>query len=158
MLRVALLAAVLLPLSGCPAPADPAVGPVQTPGSGASLPDSVITARARWADDAPAAYRLTLHRSCFCPPEYRGPFEVVVRDGEVETVRYEGDAVDVERGLSVEGLFRLIEEAYARDAERVDVQFDPTWGYPARLYIDYEAQMADEEVGYEVTAMEPLGD
>lgn len=157
MLRIALVAALVLALAGCPAPADPVVGPAEGAG-GSVVPDSVVLARARWADAAPAAYRLTLHRSCFCPPEYRGPFEVTVRAGEVETVRYEGQVVDAERGLSVEDLFELIDDAYARGAERVDVELDPEWGYPARLYIDYEAQMADEEVGYEVLAVEPLGD
>lgn len=161
MIRTALLAVLLLPLAGCPAPAEPGVLPGETPassGPAVPVPDRVDEAREQWAAAGPAAYQLTLHRSCFCPPEYRGPFMVTVRDGDVETVRYEGQTVDAARGMSVESLFDLIEDAYARGAERVDAEFDPTWGYPTRLYIDYEAQMADEEIGYEVLAVEPLAD
>lgn len=154
-MRLLSLSAVLFvaaALGGCRASAPPTAS-----GAGGG-PERVEQARGRWDAAAPAAYRFTLHRSCFCPPEFRGPFLVTVRDGHVAAVEYEGAPIDAERALTVDDLFTLLAEAYGRDAERVEATFDPDLGYPTSLFVDYEAQMADEEVGYTVTALRPLSE
>ena len=161
-LRLAALAALLAPLAGCPAPSPildpPAVEPgVYGGGSPAVRSDDLAAARARWDAAGLDAYRLTLRRSCYCPsPDYTGPFEVTVRDGVIEGVRLDGEVVDAERGLTVDALFALIEEAYDREAETVRLAFDPEVGYPTEVYIDYSSMMADEEIGYTVSALAPL--
>ncbi len=158
MLRL-LLAALLMSLAGCAAPA-----PVEAPdegfpnqpvlGSGAPAERSpdLDAARARWADAGLDAYAMTLQRICFCPsPDYTGPFDVVVRDGGLESVRLNGAAVESERGMTVAGLFDLIDEAYDKGAETVDVAYDPELGHPTSIGIDYDTRMADEEIAYRVT-------
>ncbi len=155
-----LLAFVLLaaPFAGCLAPetASPTGVPPEAEaprpdGPAAPRSPDLDAARQRWADAGLDAYRMTLQRSCFCPEDYRGPFEVTVRDGAVASARFDGATVDPERVVTVDGLFGLIEDAYERGAERVDVTFDPELGYPTELYIDVSSQMADEEVGYTVS-------
>jgi hypothetical protein len=42
-----------------------------------------------------------------------------------------------------------------RDAHEVQVSYDPELGYPTDFSIDYEEQVADEELGMRVTE-EPL--
>jgi hypothetical protein len=148
-------------LAACSAP-DPITlppGPSGDPASGPAsdeAPRELALARERWEAAGPAAYEMTLRRSCFCPPDWRGPFRVTVRDGAVASVTYEGAPVDAERAVTVDALFDLVADAAARRAERLDVVYDPDWGYPARLFIDYDARIADEEVGYEVEAFRPL--
>ncbi len=163
MLRTALLAAVLVPLAGCPAPAqvDPGgelpSGPVFS-GSGepSDPPAEFEAARERWADAGLDAYAMTLQRICFCPsPDYTGPFEVVVRNGAVETVTLDGAAVDAERGETVAALFDLVAEAYGQGAESIAVEYDAEWGYPTSIGIDYNTQMADEEIAYRVSDLRP---
>lgn len=119
--------------------------------SGSREPAALASARARWAAAGSDSYTLTLERSCFCPEEYRGPFAVTVRGGAVASVTLRDQALPADRALSVDGLFDLIADAYARDAARVDVTYDPATGHPTQIYIDYLAQAADEEVGYTVS-------
>lgn len=129
------------------------VGCAQTARVPDGPPETLAEAQALWADADLDAYRMTLSRSCFCPPEYRGPYEVVVEEGRVQTVVYEGEGVPDDRALTVEALFDLLNEAYEQKAARIDVTYHPALGYPTSLYIDYSEQMADEEVGYTVAEL-----
>ena len=151
--RLLLAALVLVPLAGCPAPAEVEPATPDRPVYDAT-PDDLDEARQRWADAGLGAYTMTLQRICFCPsPDYTGPFEVDVADGAVTEVRLGGTPVDAERGESVEDLFELLEEAYAKDAERVEVTYDAALGYPTSISIDYSQMMADEEIAYRVSAL-----
>jgi hypothetical protein len=51
---------------------------------------------------------------------------------------------------TVEGVFRALEDAYARNAAQVQVEYHPQLGYPTDVYIDYDQRLADEEAGYVV--------
>ncbi len=158
MLRLALLAAVLVPLAGCPAPAEtePIEPPVLPGGPAAIRSPELDAAMARWEAAELDGYSMTLRRICFCPtPDYTGPFTVAVRDGEVASVTLDGTAVPAERGMSVEDLFDLLEDAYAREAEVVEVTFDEALGYPTAINIDYSSMMADEEIAYGVSDLKP---
>ena len=159
-MRVLLLAA-LIPLAGCPAPVETVqvpdtpvgpgpVGPIE--GTPAERSPDLDAAKARWQAAGLDAYAMTLRRSCFCPvPDYTGPFEVRVRNGAVEQVRLNGAAVDAERGMTVDALFALVEDAYERGAVEVAVEFDERLGYPTSVGIDYDLRLADEEIGYTVS-------
>ena len=158
MLRLVPIAAVLLSLGGCPAPAEvdpgPVVGPPVGAGPAAERSPELDAARERWMAAGLDAYAFTLRRSCFCPsPDYTGPFEVTVRGGAIDTVRLDGATVDDERGMTVDDLFDLLEDAYERGAVRVDADFDAELGYPTSLYVDYDQRIADEEIGYFVSEL-----
>ena len=149
-----LLLAVLVAAGGCAqrlVDAPPADG--QDAGDGDAR---LAEARARWAASGPGAYRMTLHRSCFCPEDYRGPFAVTVRNGTVASVEMAGRSLPADRAVTVDALFDLLAEAYAEDAELVRVTYDDALGYPTELYIDRSAQMADEEIGYTVSSLARL--
>ncbi len=143
MTRLAAVA-LLLSLSGC-----------SLLGAGRDDDSALADARARWAAHGPDAYTMTQSRSCFCPREVTGPFEVTVRDGEVASVALDGASVPTDRARSVEALFDLIADAHARDAAEVRVSYDPALGYPTEVWIDYDRQMADEETGYTMSALAP---
>jgi hypothetical protein len=42
----------------------------------------------------------------------------------------------------------VIRDALARQAARVEVTYDPTFGFPTRISIDYDAVTVDDEVIY----------
>ncbi len=168
MLRSALLLAVLT-LAACSSPRPEPTVPVRTdslhaeptsPGAMDDGPQALAASRVRWEAQRPGDYRFTYSRNCFCPPQYRGPFDVTVRGGAVADVAYRGEGDPIDRPLTeyqtVDDLFALIAEAYARDAARVDVTYDPTTGQPTEVYIDYDEQMADEEVGFTVEPVRPV--
>jgi hypothetical protein len=85
---------------------------------------------------------------------------VTVKDGVITGVTELASEVarDPETFRTIDGLFDLVQDAYARDAHEVQVEFDPGRGYPTRIWIDYVQMMADEEVGFtllsDVTALE----
>ena len=145
---------LVLLLAGCSAPApgpadgasDPVVAPVPTP-------DDLALARAKWADAALDGYTMTITRSCFCPPEYRGPYTVAVDGGEVSSVLYGGQPAEAGEPPTVDALFALLETAYAEGAARVDVDYHDELGYPVELYIDRDTRLADEEVGYSISEL-----
>lgn len=124
--------------------------------------DDLAANRQRWQAQGPEDYRFTYTRQCFCPPQARGPFEVTVRDGKVETVTYKGEGEPMERPLSeyqtVEDLFAVLADAYDRGAASVRASYDAETGQPTEFFIDYDEQIADEEVGFTVEPVRPLAE
>lgn len=129
-------------------------------GDGEDAPLSIAEARQLWSVVGPRDYRFTVRESCFCAPE--GPITVVVRNGAVASATYAdgGQAVSPERLAylpTIDDLFDLVEDAQAHDAAEVRFVANSAYGYPEQIYIDYDHQMADEEVGYEVSDFAPGG-
>lgn len=118
-------------------------------------------ARERWREQGYSDYRLTLTHDCFCGFEGRGPVVVVVRFGEVVSRTYQETGEPVAEDFApffpdVEGLFEFVEDAIERDAVSIRAEFHPELGYPTIVAVDYAVNIADEERGYHVLAIEPL--
>jgi len=112
---------------------------------------ALAQARERWARTAPAAYQITVSRGCYCLLDATRPVIVVVRDGQVESRRYEDTGVAVVAELAgyyptVEGMFDLIEAAIARGAVQVEASFDATRGFPIEIALDESATMVDDDL------------
>ncbi len=61
--------------------------------------------------------------------------------------------------LTIDGLFDLVQDVYDRKTYAVQVEFDPSRGYPTRIYIDYSEMIADEELGFTLLCdVQALGD
>ena len=87
-----------------------------------------------------------------------GPVRVRVENGVVTTRVFDNvsDSIPGEPGDAfpdVDGLFDVIAAAYDRNAHRVDVTFDPETGVPLDVYIDYNENILDEELGFQVRMM-----
>ena len=122
--------------------------------SAGGAPDSLDDARRLWADADLDNYTMTLSRSCFCLVEHIGPFSVTVQNGEILSATREGETVDTDRVLTVDGLFDVLADAYRQDAHRIEVDYDPIRGYPTSFFIDYDEHTADEELGFTVKDLE----
>ena len=114
--------------------------------------------RALWASQGLTDYTFDVVRICYC--QFVADVRVTVKDGVITGVTELASEVarDPELFRTIDGLFDLVQDAYARDAHEVQVEFDPGRGYPTRIWIDYVQMMADEEVGFtllsDVTALE----
>ena len=114
--------------------------------------------RTLWETQRLTDYTFDVSRVCYC--QFRGDVRVTVKDGVITGVTELASEVarDPETFRTIDGLFDLVQDAYARDAHEVQVEFDPSRGYPTRIWIDYVQMMADEEVGFtllsDVTALE----
>jgi hypothetical protein len=113
-------------------------------------------AEARWERFGPESYVYAVRRICYCLVEETGPVRIRVEDG----VAVEWTYVDTGNPLPeaarprfprVDGLFDILREAYGEDAHDILVSYDPDLGYPTDFSIDYEEQVADEELGMRVT-------
>ena len=121
--------------------------------------DDLVVARQRWVRERPAAYRYTLTRSCFCG--FVGPVEIEVRGDSVVARRSPNGEPPVGPQVassfpSVDGLFRIVGDAIDRKAASLDAAYDPRLGYPSRISIDYDRQIADDEIVYTVSAFQRL--
>src|SRR5690606_23652442 len=111
---------------------------------------SIEDPRARWEAYELTDYTIEQRLGCFCA----GPlqFVAVVRDNDVVALRNASPPLEdeswVDHYRTVEELFDLIEEAQEVDPAVLEVTYHPRYGYPTRIYIDYSAQTADEEVGF----------
>lgn len=118
-------------------------------------------ARNMWERRKPDAVRYTVDRDCFCAPDYREPYVVVDRGGQREFAYAQfvqhGGSTEPPEPLTIDDLFVLLEQAHA-EADSVTVSYDPDFGFPDNLRIDWSEQMADEEQGFYVRDLRPLSE
>jgi hypothetical protein len=113
--------------------------------------------RALWASQGLTDYTFDVVRICYC--QFVADVRVTVKDGVITGVTELASEVarDPELFRTIDGFFDLVQDAYDRDAHEVQVEFDPSRGYPTRIWIDYVLMIADEEMGFtllsDVTAL-----
>jgi Family of unknown function (DUF6174) len=121
--------------------------------------ERLADARRLWASHHIDSYDVVLQRLCFCGSIL--PAKLVVRDGTriSATVIETGEPVDdnvIEYYFTVTEMFDFIEDAIDRKAHTIDVEYDATYGFPRHVSIDYSLNIADEEMGYETSGLQPL--
>ncbi|OCQ96060.1 hypothetical protein BCD64_11930 [Nostoc sp. MBR 210] len=147
---VVISAALLMPLSlNAPAISQPILQTTQKP-AGNDLRQLRINRRL-WNEQNIRNYRYTLFNSCFCVPEARGPVVITVKNGVTTSITTTtGKPVSnpefFERYKTIPKLFNVIADAIARKADNIDVQYNSKLGYPTQIAIDYDFQIADEEL------------
>lgn len=121
-------------------------------------------ARARWDSKDVASYSYILELECFCAPASElEPVLVTVQNGQVASLQYwdENPAQRTPAPASIFGpydtideLFELIADAIDRDADLLQVGYDPEYGFPAIINVDYQAGGSDQKLLF-VTEFEP---
>ena len=144
MRRLALLALVLS-LAACESPTGP------------SDREQLQEARARWDANGNDSYSFEINRGCFCVLGGR-LVEVTVKDGAVVAAQYLDSGGPVDASLlgyvpTVPDLFDLIQDAIDRQAVSFVASYDPVYGYPTSIEIDYSATTADDELRYTARAL-----
>ncbi|MEM1127013.1 MAG: DUF6174 domain-containing protein [Bacteroidota bacterium] len=125
--------------------------------------------RDRWEDQDLSDYRYTLSIQCFCIP--LGDLHITVRADTVAAVDVNLDLtgqgyspadsmafVERSRGnaRTIDDVFDQIHEARVRGAHRVNVSYDAERRYPTDVYLDYEENIADDELGLTLRDLVPL--
>jgi hypothetical protein len=98
-------------------------------------------------------YAFTLVQHCFCIGVQ--PVRITVKNDAVQSVRNVQDETAITGDVlgkfpSMEGVFQKIAAGYAKPADHITLILNNDYGYPERVYIDYFAMMADEELIYEI--------
>lgn len=104
-----------------------------------------------WRSRRPIAFEYIVERSCYCAPDYRRPYRVRERDDgraaiyasplEPGSQTVDGDPPEP---VWLEDLFVLVGRALT-EADEVRVSYDPAFGFPTNISIDWSQQQADEE-------------
>jgi len=125
---------------------------------------ALAAARRVWRSAVPPSYEYGYRKYCECHPDTPPETVVTVRDGRVVGVRhrpvgYDREVPAEQRNLqyywTVDGLFDLLAAAFARGAE-VRVKYDASRGFPAEIYIDYDASSIGDELDLKLTQVTVL--
>mmetsp|Transcript_13744 Transcript_13744/g.33288 ORF Transcript_13744/g.33288 Transcript_13744/m.33288 type:complete len:577 (-) Transcript_13744:92-1822(-) len=105
-----------------------------------------------WSEQNLKTYNYTYQRFCECPTEYQNAKLVQVVDGNVVAIggdsvqaTQRSSSISLEEAPTLDGLFTIIQDAINANAFRVGVDYDPEYGYPTSVVIDYDEMIADEE-------------
>jgi hypothetical protein len=106
-----------------------------------------------WNEKKIENYSYSFKRVCFCPLEYVGPHQVVVQNGKVVTVNGAPYNAAERYGSipTIPELLQIIKTNVDKNPYKKTLNFNPTYGYPTNVFFDFSQQMADEEIGYEIT-------
>lgn len=111
--------------------------------------DALASARARWTARGSDSYTYDVNRSCFCVLGGKS-VTVSVQNGSVTSASLAESGSLVDNALltyvpTVPDLFDLIEDALSRNPAYFAATYDPTFGYPTRIEVDYSANAVDDE-------------
>lgn len=105
-----------------------------------------------WEKQNITGYRYTFSNGCFCIPDARGPVVIEVRNGRTFSVSSVTTGQPVsnpeffQNYNTIPKLFNIIQDAIARQAVNLNVSYNSRHGYPTQINVDYNAQIADEEL------------
>ena len=127
-------------------------------GTGVTL--ELLRNKALWSDANLTSYTVMVTRRCFCLPESIGPVAVTVVNGQVHSRVYADGSGPVPAQYAdlfpaVPGLFTFVESSMRLDPSQMRVEYHPELGYPTDVYVDFDARVADEEMGYLATVVIP---
>ena len=109
-----------------------------------------------WNEKGASTYQVTVTQTCFCPPDLRQPLRVSVADGAVvdvaglEQPMKHRENLDASR-LTVDGLFRFIQQSAEREPHQLEVEYDARFGFPRFIDYDGHEMIADDEFQYRLT-------
>ena len=103
------------------------------------------------------SYSMKLERVCYCFGTYRGPFNIQVVNGAVDSATYE-DGTEVNDNilsglLTVEGVMDRIQDGLNRGYVELNVSYD-SMGYPSEFFSDSSRLIADDEIVYKISDVE----
>lgn len=120
--------------------------------------DQLEQARAQWRSVGVTSYTYVYRRSCFCAPGSTEPMSITVVGNAIQSVVRISDGARQDPALfdTIDGLFELLKDALDGDPAQFRADYDPSRGYPTSAYIDRDSRIADEELGFTATDLQPL--
>ena len=119
----------------------------------------------KWQDANITHYRFELSVGCFCIFRSRMPVTVEVQNGDVVSITdVNGEAFSMDdpnnefvlKYATIDRLFSELGSDSIQKADHLTVSYDPTYGYPAEINIDFIEQAADDELYLSASGLEPL--
>jgi hypothetical protein len=116
------------------------------------------TAKALWNSLALQQYKFVLGRICAaCTEGALQPREVVINNGVIQSVTAtDGTVLSTAEAFTIQQLFDEVQMAIQDRVYKLDVTYDPSYGFPASIKILFDFKLPDEEVTYTVTEFEQI--
>ena len=109
--------------------------------------------QSKWEEAGINHYRFQLSVGCFCLFRSQMPLTVEVKDGEiVSMIDVNGEAFQMDdpmmdlvmKHATIDRIFSELGSDSVQGADRLMMSFDPTYGFPNEVAIDYIELAADE--------------
>jgi hypothetical protein len=117
----------------------------------------------KWQDHGISHYRYHLTLSCFCVFNEDMPLIIEVQDGEVVSMEFQsGKEIDpnllelFNKYSTIDRIFAELEADLNGAADKVTVEYDPTYGFPTKADIDFIEEAIDDELYLTVSDFEAL--
>ena len=117
----------------------------------------------KWQDANILHYRFNLFVGCFCVFSQDMPLVIEVQNGKVVSLEYQsGKEIDAgsrelfDRYATIDRIFAELEKDLNGDADEVVVKYDPTFGFPTEVNIDFIKDAIDDEQALTVSNFEKL--
>lgn len=117
----------------------------------------------KWRDANISHYRYNLHLSCFCVFVENMPLIIEVQDGRVISMEYQtGKEIEAdnrqlfEKYATIDRIFVELDADLSGAADEVMVKYDPTYGLPTEVTIDFIKEAADDELYLTLSRFEKL--
>jgi hypothetical protein len=151
LLRLVAVSALALLAEGCS---------ITEPGGRDGESVELSRSRQRWASAQLHDYEYDYQLICFCAPDATEPVHIVVRGDVVTSVvrRRDGSPASTQyaRWPRVDDLFDGVARMLASNAARLDITYDPTYGYPREIVVDVNLMTADDESQQTAGNLRPL--
>lgn len=105
-------------------------------------------------------YSIVSQRSCFCIRDVTLPARVQVANGQVVSRTFVESGLNVpsqftDTFLTVEDAFAVVRDAIMEGADSINVSYDPFYGFPTNISIDYITMAADDELNLNLSDFRP---
>jgi hypothetical protein len=112
---------------------------------------------ALWKKKGISNYEITMKISCYCLQGRVGPHLIVVENDKIKTVNnLPYDSTKTGPILTINELFDFIIISLAKNPYQHSLDYNTIFYYPKNIYFDFSKQIADEEIGYEITSFKAL--
>ena len=112
--------------------------------------------RKKWDSEMASNYQFSFQWSCYCTMDFVAQVNITVLENRIHSAAYvDGDVpipleVAIERYEAMDGLFDLLQSAIDENAYTISANYHPDLGYPIEVWIDYEKNSVDEELGFTI--------
>jgi len=149
-LKLGLMAMLILILHSCTKPLT-IIKPFQT------IKGDPASQLALWKEKHISNYEMTMKISCYCLQGRVGPHHIVVENDEIKAVNdLPYDSTKTGPIQTINELFDFITIGLASNPYQHSIDYNASFHFPQKIYFDFSEQIADEEVGFEITEFKPL--
>ena len=115
--------------------------------------DDLSRNQATWNGKMISNYEFTLTVNCYCLPARIGPHIVKVAGDKIISVNnLPYDITKTGELMTINQLFGFIKTSITKNPYRNTIEYNSTYGYPQNVYFDFNQQIADEEIGYQISS------